>query len=227
MANKKQILNDSKTIAVESLKKFINNLGINPEEFNSIYQIAINSERIETAQNEEVTAVYYNKENRIAINDEVLEEYIHDIDSNQVTENRVKINLAKTITHEMIHAIRTIKHLNIENIEETNLISEFYYGDNLNEADKVIETQNEFEEIITDTLAITILLNRNNEKIDLEETNEIIEENESDDNILFGSEILKEKGIEKIKEFFLASKNKIKNYDFEDEVKEYYKIKTM
>ena len=114
----------------------------------------------------------------------------------------IKLNIATAIIHEMIHANRTIQINDKENDGQFNLVSEFYHkNDNKSKEyqKQIKKEQTSFEELITDALSQILILNRKKEIIDLDKTNQIIQENEEKIGTKIASQILTNIGLENIK----------------------------
>lgn len=116
------VLNKSLEVAINSLKNFIKNLGLNEEAFDHIYKIPIKLGNTTL----DAPGEYSPDDFTININND----YFYDMASriNPTNENTIINNIALTIVHEMIHANRTIfienglKASNIEDAMDSELI---------------------------------------------------------------------------------------------------------
>lgn len=86
-------LNEAKNIAIASIKNFLNILNLNPDAFSHLYNIKIELGTL-NKYNDEI-ALYIVEDNKIIIDEE------HLTDSNI-------LNIALSLTHELMHANRTI-----------------------------------------------------------------------------------------------------------------------
>ena len=162
-------------------------------------------------------------DNTIAINSRLLKKYIDIINKDKSIYNKMVLQLASSLVHEMIHANRVIvldyvtKEKDLKNPSKppietwharSNLVSEIYHKTNKlseeEESDRIYY-QGDFEETITEALADMIMLTKNDNVFDLEETNDIIQKSNADMIIKIGSQILKDMGIETIKWFMTAA----------------------
>lgn len=245
MVTQEQIIEDAHKVAVKSLKNFFRNMGLNEEAFNHLYEIpTFFADFLKTSDE----AVYLHTEstqenpidNTIAINVKLLNKYINSINHKKVDYNKIVLQLASTLVHEMLHANRmiimdyVIKTKNKNNPNKppketwetkTNLVSEFYHNTNIlseeDESDRVYY-QGSFEETITEALADMIVQTRNSNEFDLENLNNIIQKNNADMIIKTGSQILKDMGIDTVK-WFITSAYENSYYDkFEHTFEEKY-----
>ena len=230
MVTQEQIIEESHKIAVEALQNFFRNIDLNEEAFKHLYNIKTNIVEF-LKPNEE--AIYIHTEgltedpldNTIALNSKVLKKYIDIINKSKDkdTKNRIVLQLASSLVHEMIHANRIIildyvtkekSRKKTNNLPretwnvKTNLVSEFYHKtDKLSEEDESdrIYYQGDFEETITEALADMIIATRNKNEFDLEDLNNMIQSSRADMVIKTGSQILRNMGIDTVKWFMTAA----------------------
>ena len=101
------LINEAQTIAIQSLKNFFELLDFDSEAFNHLYNISMKIDKL----GEEIAAEYAPDENYIIINSTHLEEMLELIDESQNdenTKNKVILNMAFTLVHEILHANRAI-----------------------------------------------------------------------------------------------------------------------
>ena len=228
MVTQEQYIKDSHKIAVNALKNFFRNIDFNEEAFNHLYNIKT---YIVEFLPPDVEAMYIHEErikedpldNTIAINSRLLKKYIDIINKNKSIYNKMVLQLASSLVHEMIHANRVIvldyvtKEKDLKNPSKplietwharSNLVSEIYHKtDKLSEEEESdrIYYQGDFEETITEALADMIMETRNENVFDLEEVNDTIQKSNADMVLKIGSQILRDMGIETIKWFMTAA----------------------
>ncbi len=250
MVTQEQLIKEAHEIAISSLKNFLTNLGFNEEAFEHIYNIELFIEpialpNVDAEYRHKETLQEDPKDNIIVVNSKTLDKYVNMINTNKVNKNQITLNLATTLVHEMIHANRivlldyVIKKTNYEkdnlpNINEkpketweakSNLLSEFYHktdilGDEA-ESDRIYY-QGDFEEVITDTIAVMIIKTRNNKEFDLDEVNNDLQNSKADEEIKIGSKILTSMGIDTIRWFMTAAYENNYYDKFEHTFKERY-----
>lgn len=250
MVTQEQLLKNSHEVAINALKNFFTNLGYNEEAFNHIYNIKLFIEPIALPN---VDAEYRHKEsikedpndNIIIVNSKALNKYINMINTKKANQDRIVLNLATILVHEMIHANRVIlldyvekkskyKNDKLPNINEkpkekwnakSNLISEFYLRtdklDEEKESDRIYY-QGDFEEVITETLATMIIKTRKENKFDLDEVNYELQNSTADDEVKIGSKILTIMGIDTIKWFMTSAYDNNYYDEFEQTFKDRY-----
>ena len=228
MVTQEQFIKNAHKIAVESLKNFFRNLDFDEEAFNHLYNIELSVVDFLPPDEE---SLYIHTEslkedpldNTIVLNSRILKKYVSQCNSDKEKYNRLVLQLATSLVHEMIHANRMIimdyvtKERNEINpnkppIESwhvrANLLSEFYHNTNYlseeEESDRIYY-QGDFEETITETLADMIIETRKDDKFDLEELNTIIQNSNADMVLKIGSQILKNMGIDTVKWFMTAA----------------------
>lgn len=233
MVTPEQLLKESQTVAISALKNFFTNLGFNDEAFEHLYNIELFIGPIATPKVDAIYCQLETKkedptDNTIIVNNKMLDKYANLINTNKVKENQIILHIATIIVHEMIHANRSIildyveKERNkntqkISNINDkpkeiwkskTNVLSEFYHKtDKLSEeyeSDRIYY-QGDFEEVITDTLAVIIVKTRNDKELNLEEVNNDLQNSKADAEIKIGSKLLTNMGIDTIKWFMTAA----------------------
>ena len=250
MVTQEQLLKEAHEVAISSLKNFLTNLGFNEEAFEHIYNIELSIETIalphvDAEYRHKETPQEDPKDNIIVVNSKTLDKYVNMINTNKVNKKQIILNLATTLVHEMIHANRIIildyvikksnyEKDNLPNINEkpketweakSNLLSEFYHktdilGDEA-ESDRIYY-QGDFEEVITDTIAVMIIKTRNNKEFDLDEVNNDLQNSKADEEIKIGSKILTSMGIDTIRWFMTAAYENNYYDKFEHTFKERY-----
>lgn len=174
---------ESKALAINSIKKFLTKLDINPDAFEHIYNIDIKVASLINYNNldDETVALYDPTSFTISIDKDYLDDAIIEIIKNKEDRDMYIIDTAKYIVHEMIHAIRTIMidnnyhKLYMEETQEKGIPSVAYEYDlkyNSNEvsksAEETIEYQEGFEEALTSVISVIIIMTRNSNDLDLE-----------------------------------------------------------
>lgn len=142
------VINEAKEIAVNSIRSFLAKLDINPNELEDIYDINIKIDQL--AKDD---AEYDHINNRIILNKDYIDDMIYEINLDKENRNRYIVDIARTITHEMMHA-------NIDRIKASEQIK--------NQSLETIMYQFGFEEAITSILATLIIGTRKNIKLDTE-----------------------------------------------------------
>ena len=239
------LIQESKKIAVNSFKNFCINLNLDPDLFNHIYNIDISVENTY----EDNLAEYDTQKNIIIINKFYISHLMKQSEKNIINENKIKLNLALTIVHEMLHANRTIfindginnniiintienGKKNIESFDDyVSLVSNFYMKQisselldkNYNNISKIIFEQYNFEETITETIAIIIILSRNDNNLDLNKiTDKILNQNTYNDEKLM-IKVIKDIGLKLLAWFMTSVYDDYYNYTMHEKVMNKYK----
>lgn len=194
------LIQESKKIAVNSIKNFCINLNLDPDLFNHIYNIDMIVRNI----NKNALAQYDTQENIIIINKLEINRSIMELEKNISDENTIKLELALTIVHEMLHANRTIfingginnntiintidnDKDNIEPFDDyVSLVSNFHMklipqnpsNQIYEDISEMLLTQFSFEEVITELIALIIILSKNDNNLDLDKiTDKLLSKN--------------------------------------------------
>lgn len=195
MVTIEDILKKSQDTAIAALKKFINNIDLNTDDFNHIYNIQVQPT---TAILPIDFSTYNPKQNIIKINEDILKKYIKKINEKQCAESVIEINVAKDIIHEMLHANRSITEIDpATNKEIRDLICAFYDrkpGEDDEYVETRIERQTNLEEIVTDALSEFIIKSRNDNVLSFEDNSEFLKKATDDKEVYLGLKILESLG---------------------------------
>lgn len=108
MQNKySKLIDEAKIIACDSLKRLFKNLELDSELFDHLFDIKIKTSKFDQ---KDLMAVYISKSFTIILNSNYLKALTDEIklDSSERMIKLIKLNLALTIVHEMLHANRTM-----------------------------------------------------------------------------------------------------------------------
>lgn len=226
MVTIEDILKKSQDTAIAALKNFINNIDLNTDDFNHIYNIQVQPT---TAILPIDFSTYNSKQNIIKINEDILKKYIKKINEKQCAESIIEINVAKDIIHEMLHANRSITEIDPATKKETrDLICTFYEkkpGEDEEYVETRIERQTNFEEIITGALSEFIIKSRNDETLKFEKNSEFLKTKTNDKEIYLGLKIIESLGEDKkeVLKWFMTEAYAEERRDlFEETFKEEY-----
>ena len=101
--SKEDLLRNSQAISVNALKNFFDFLGLNPDDFEHLYNIPINLDE------EKDAGRCYIDDNIISLNGNDIDYYlglIHESNEEPSIIEKIELNLSALITHEIIHMNR-------------------------------------------------------------------------------------------------------------------------
>ena len=184
------LINDSKKIAIDSFKYYIDKLGLNPDAYEHLYNIKIEIDDNDSylPDNFEITLSFSNILDYIDLIEEAKR------DNNTRCINNIKANLAVSILHEMLHANRTIFieggiSISILNKQKENEIkqnhiittADYYHSKTeelftknekeknkkIEEINTIIKNQDGLEETIVEVLANIMIISYFNKDFDI------------------------------------------------------------
>lgn len=158
------LIKEAKELAIQSIKIFLAKLNINPDKLESIYNININVNVL--AKDD---AEYDHGKNIIILNKEYLDYMIDQISTDKEHQNRYVVDIARTITHEMLHANLYINGIN--NKSELNLSDK--------SPAETIMYQYGLEEALTSVITTIIIGTRNSYNLNIESLIERTRNNEA------------------------------------------------